>query len=60
MDLELEILTDIYQHLFNEEGIRGGLAMISNQYALAKAPGMENYDISKRNNYIMYLDANNL
>ena len=34
--------------------------MISNQYALAKAHGMENYDVSKRNNYIMYLDANNL
>ena len=60
MDLELDLLTDIYQYLFNEEGIRGEVAMISNQYALAKAHGMENYDVSKRNNYIMYLDANNL
>ena len=59
-DVELDLLTDIDQHLFIEEGIRGGVAMISHQYARANAPGMENYDASKRNNYIMYLDANNL
>ena len=59
-DLELDLLTDIDQHLFIEEGIRGGVAMISHQYARANAPGMENYNASKCNSYIMYLDANNL
>ena len=59
-DVELDLLTDIDQHLFIEEGIRGGVAMISHQYAQANAPGMENYDASKHNSYIMYLDANNL
>ena len=34
--------------------------LISHRYARANAPGMENYDVSKRNNYIIYLDANNL
>ena len=34
--------------------------MISYQYARANAPGMENYDVSKRNSYIMNLDTNNL
>ena len=59
-DVELDLLTDIDQHLFIEEGIRGVVAMISHQYARANAPGMENYNASKRSNYIMYLDANNL
>ena len=45
---------------FHWGGIREGVGMISNQYTLVKAPGMENYEVSKRNNYIMYLDANNL
>ena len=59
-DEELDLLTDIDQHLFIEEGISGGMAMISHRYPRANAPGMENYDASKRNSYIMYLDANNL
>ena len=59
-DVELDLLTDIDQHLFIEEGIRGGVAMISHRYARGNAPSMENYDSSKRNNYIMYLDANNV
>ena len=43
-----------------KEGIRGGVAMISHQYAWANAPVTENCKASKRNNYIMYLDFNNL
>ena len=34
--------------------------MISHRYARANARDMENYDASKRNSYIMYLDTNNL
>ena len=32
-DVELDLLTDIDQHLFNEEGIKGGVAMISHRCA---------------------------
>ena len=59
-NVELDLLTDIDQHLFIEEEIRRGMAMISHQYARANAPGMKNFDASKRNSYIMYLDTNNL
>ena len=34
--------------------------MINHQYAQSNAAGMENYNASKRNSYIIYLDANNL
>ena len=58
-DVELNLLTDIDQHLLIKEGIRGDVAMISHWYARTSAPGMENYDASKGSSYIMYLDANN-
>ena len=44
IDMELDLVTDIDQHLFIEEGIRGGVAMTSHQYARVNAPGMENFD----------------
>ena len=59
-DVELDLITDTDQHLFIEEGIRGEMTMISHRQTRANVPGMENYYASKRNRYIMYLDANNL
>ena len=59
-DVELGLLTDIDQYFFIEEGIRGGVAITSHRYVRANAPGMENYDASKQNSYIMCLDTNNL
>ena len=41
MDMEFDLLTDIDQHMFIKERIRGGMAMISHRYARANAPGME-------------------
>ena len=60
MDVELDLLTNIDQHLFIKDVISGGVEMISHQYTPASALWMENYDASKRNRYIKYLDANNL
>ena len=58
--VNLELLTDHDMHLFVERGIRGGISMVSKRYAKANNPLLMDYDKSKPNNYIMYLDANNL
>ena len=49
---------DMYN--FVESGIRGGISMISNRYAKANNPLVSGYDSSLPNEYIIYLDANNL
>jgi len=51
-------LTDL--DLFIEKGMRGGISMGSKQYATANNPRATNYDPTKLNKLIMYLDANNL
>ena len=58
--VELELLTDHEMHLFVERGIRGGISMVSKRHAKANNPLVSDYDPSKPNSYIMYLDANNL
>ena len=55
-----KLLTDIDQHLFIEEGIRGGVAMISKKHGRANNPYVEDYDKHAPAKYILYLDANNL
>ena len=58
--VQLELLTDIDQHLFIENGLRGGISMISHRHTQANNPYISGYDPSKDKSYIMYLDANNL
>ena len=58
-DVELDHPIDIGQHLFIEEGIKGGVA-ISHQYVRGNAPGMKNSNFSKCDSYIMYVDGNSL
>ena len=58
--VELELFTDHEMHMFVERGIRGGISMVSKRYAKANNPLVSDYDESKPNSYIMYLDANNL
>ena len=58
--VELELFTDLEKHLFVERGIRGGISVVSKRYAKASNPLVPDYDPSKPNSYIMYLDANNL
>ena len=58
--IELELITDYEMYLFVEEGIRGGLSQISKRFSQANNPYMKNYDKTKPDKYISYLDANNL
>lgn len=57
--VKLELHTDIDQHIFIEMGLRGGISIISKHFAKANNPQCTDYDSSKPNNWIMYLDANN-
>jgi len=46
---------------FIKGSIRGGISVISHRYATANNPYIkETYDSTKENNYIIYLDCNNL
>ena len=47
-------------HLFFEEGMRGGISMISNRYLKANNPYLPDFDPHLPTSYIIYLDANNL
>jgi hypothetical protein len=58
--VELELLTDIEKYEFCEGGIRGGLSQISKRYAVANNKYMCNYDKTKEDSQILYLDDNNL
>ena len=58
--VELELITDPDMYIFLEEGLRGGVSMISNRYCKANNPYIAGYDKDQETNYIMYLDANNL
>ena len=58
--VELELFTDFEMFLFVERGMRCGISMVSKRYAKANNPLLQDYDPSRPNKYIMYLDANNL
>ncbi|XP_033725181.1 DNA polymerase-like [Pecten maximus] len=59
--VRLELIRDPDMYLFFENGVRGGVSMISNKYAQANNPYIpETYDLSQPHSYIMYTDCNNL
>ena len=50
--LDLFIVNDIYFMI--EQIIRGGVAMIKNCHAAASNPLVDNYDLNKEEEYIIY------
>ena len=54
------MLTDPDMYLFVEEGLRGGISVITNSYSKANNPYLPNYNPKEDNKYIVYLDINNL
>ena len=59
-EVELQLLTDPDMYLFTEEGLRGGISMISNRFSKANNPYVPDYDPTQENSYVMYFDASNL
>ena len=58
--IELDTLTDIDHHLFIEAGLRGGISMVTHRFAKANNSFLEDYDETKQDSHIIYLDSNNL
>jgi hypothetical protein len=60
--ISLDLITDAEMFTFFESGMRCGISVISNRFARANNPYLkpEDYDKTKPNSYICYLDANNL
>eukprot|EP00102_Acyrthosiphon_pisum_P017244 XP_008188546.1 PREDICTED: uncharacterized protein LOC103310883 [Acyrthosiphon pisum] len=59
-EVELELLSDYDQLLMTEAAIRGGLTQASMRYAQANNNKVPDYDSSKPESWIAYLDATNL
>ncbi|GFW21809.1 uncharacterized protein TNCV_1235341 [Trichonephila clavipes] len=58
--VKIELLMDYDIYLFIEKGIRGGISQCSNRYTRANNKFLLNFEPSKPQNFLLYLDANNL
>src|SRR5437867_1001934 len=58
--IELELISDPDMYLFIENGLRGGLSVITRRKGMANNKFMKSYDENSKSKYIAYFDANNL
>lgn len=56
----LDLITDMNMLDFVQEGMRGGISMISHRHAKANNPYLSDYDATKAKTWIFDWDANNL
>ena len=54
--IKLKLILDIEKHLFIEKGIRGRISCIGKRFSETNKKYMKNYDPTKENKLIMYLD----
>ena len=55
--VKLQLIDDPDMYLMIENGLRGGVSVITKKHAVANNPMVDGYDDSRPNNYLMYLDA---
>ena len=58
--VELEKINDPDKYMFFEQGMRGGVSYINKRYSKANNKYCPDYDMTIPENYILYLDMNNL
>ena len=58
--IELEKINDPDKYMFFEQGMRGGVSYINKRYSKANNKYCPDYDKTKPEKYIIYLDMNNL
>ena len=57
---ELELFPTADKYSFFENSIRGGISQISKRYVKANNKYLHDYDETKDNTFLLYVDANNL
>lgn len=59
-NVEVELISDLDQYTFVEDGLRGGVCTINHRHFAANNPYLDNFDPTKPTSFIHYVDANNL
>ncbi|XP_049887050.1 uncharacterized protein LOC126381638 [Pectinophora gossypiella] len=58
--VKLELIDDLEMIRMIQSGIRGGVCLCSTRYAKANNKYLSNYNPTSPNNYLLYIDCNNL
>lgn len=58
--VQLELLNDYNMYMMVEKGIRGGISQCVKRYVKANNRYVEGYNETRPENYLLYVDANNL
>ena len=58
--VEIELISDLDQYTFVEDGLRGGVCTINHRHFAANNPYLNSFDGTKPTSFLHYVDANNL